>query len=167
MPKVNQYPHIAALLQPIDTGVDRKVWSISLTQVWTPFFTATNTSGQTAIDADAIGAPLRLQKDKDGTPKFNSNGRPVIRVVKELSDNIRVVRENFAQGLVNYARHIRDTMPDEYRAQVEAAQRAGEPVVSKDNADLQAYIQMIAEAQAEAQAEPQAEPEGERELVAV
>ena len=66
MPK-NPYSHITALLQPLSNGVDRKVWSISLAQVWTPFFPATNTSGQTAIDADAIGAPLRLQKDKDGT----------------------------------------------------------------------------------------------------
>ena len=155
MPKGNQYTHIDALLQPISSGTDRKVWSISLAQVWIPFFTATNTSGQTAIDADAIGAPLRLQKEKDGTPKFSKTGKPVIKVVRELSDNIRIVRENFAQGLVNYARHIGETMPDEYKAQVELAQKAGEPVVAKDSADLQAYILAVAEAQA--QAEPQEE----------
>ena len=45
----------------------RKVWSIDLETVWLPFYTATNTMGETHIAPDALGAPLRLAYDADGS----------------------------------------------------------------------------------------------------
>ena len=65
--------YIAALLQPQSSKpTGRKVWSIDLETVWLPFFTATNVTKATAIPADALGAPLRLQYEDDGEVKFSN-----------------------------------------------------------------------------------------------
>jgi hypothetical protein len=157
--------YISALVKPLPgRGSDRRAWSIPLAGVWLPFFTATNTAGETAIEAEALGAPLRLQYEKDGTPKFSQNGKPVIRIVKELADQIRIVRENFMAGLLSYAQTVRKTMPGEFKAQVEAAQKAGETITTKDAAALTAYFEVLKakaaadQAEAKGQAEPAPEP---------
>lgn len=160
--------YIARLLQPrSQQAADRRVWSIPLGGVWLPFFTATNTAGETSIPAEALGAPLRLAKDKDGTPKLSASGRPVFRVVREIADQVRLVRENFAAGLLAYAEGVRKAMPDQYKAQVEATRQAGEPIVQKDMDDLDAYIKAMTEAQAPDESETIPTPisEPEKELV--
>jgi len=161
--------YISALVKPLPgRGSDRRAWSIPLAGVWLPFFTATNTAGETAIEAEVLGAPLRLQYEKDGTPKFGQNGKPVIRIVKELSDHIRIVRENFMAGLLSYAESVKKAMPDEFKAQVEAAQKAGETITTQDAAALTAYFEVLKakaaadQAEAEAQAEPAPKPKGKR-----
>ena len=141
------------------------MWSIPLQGVWIPFFTATNTAGETAIDAETLGAPLRLQREKDGTPRFSKTGRPVIRVVKELSDQIRIVRENFAFGLLSYADTVQKARPKEYKAQVDASRKAGEPITQKDAVDLAEYLASM-KAEAVAETEAVAKTETEKELVA-
>ena len=140
----------------------RKVWSIDLETVWLPFYTATNTMGETHINPDALGAPLRLAYDADGSVKFSKSGRPVVKVAKELSDNIRLVRENFSASLISYATGVIAENPDGYKAQVETARQAGEPIVRKDNDKLQQAIakrveQELAEAKAQAEAEAKAQ----------
>ena len=61
--------YISALLQPRpERAADRRVWSIPVFGVWVPFFTATNTAGETHLSAEALGAPVRLAREKDGTP---------------------------------------------------------------------------------------------------
>ena len=159
--------YISALVKPLPgRGSDRRAWSIPLAGVWLPFFTATNTAGETAIEAEALGAPLRLQYEKDGTPKFSQNGKPVIRIVKELSEQIRLVRENFMAGLLSYAQTVQKAMPDEFKAQVEVAQKAGETITTKDATALTAYFEVLkakaaadqAEAKAEAETKPKAKP---------
>lgn len=157
--------YIADLLRPLpgpNTG-DRRVWSIPLQAVWLPFFTATNVAGQTHITAEALGAPLRLARASDGSVKFSQTGRPVVRVVKELSEHVRIVRENFVASLVHYAGQVQKGMTKEYRAQVEAARLAGEPI---HNADTQAVMDALkakteldTEASPEAQPAPQPQPE--------
>jgi hypothetical protein len=122
--------------------------------VWIPFFTATNAAGETAIPADALGCPLRLVKDKDGTPRFSPTGRPIIRVAKDLADQVRIVRENFTAGLLAYADTVRKGMPDAYKAQVEAAMKAGEPLAQKD-ADTLADYMAAQSGEAPTQAEPE------------
>jgi len=92
--------YIKALLVPNGRKpAGRKVWSIDLETTWLPFFTATNVMGETRIAPDALGAPLRLAYNADGSVKFSKTGRPVTKVVKELSDQIRMVRENFTASL--------------------------------------------------------------------
>ena len=150
-------------------GTDRRVWSIPLGGVWLPFFTATNTVGDTAIPAEVLGAPLRLQYNKDGTPKFSQSGRPVIRVVRELSEQIRIVRENFTAGLIAYATQVAQAMPDAYKAQVVAIQGAGHPIREKDAATLADYLekaQAAAAEELEKRAAAEKTPEKEREMVA-
>jgi len=139
----------------------RRVWSIDLETVWLPFFYATNTMGETNIPAEALGAPLRLAYNADGSVKFSKSGRPVTKVAKELSDNIRLVRENFTASLQSYANGVIAENPEAYKAQVEAAQKAGEPILTKDRHNLEQALakireQELAEAMAKAEAKPSA-----------
>ena len=142
--------YIKALLKPNGNKPQgRRVWSIDLEAVWLPFFLATNKMGDTAMSAEALGAPLRLAYDQDGTPKFGKTGRPVVRVVKEVADSVRLIRENFVAGLSDYTNEIVAECPDGYKAQVQAAQEAGGPIMLNDRAALLATI------------EPSGEPVGE------
>jgi len=136
----------------------RRIWSIDLETVWLPFFYATNTMGDTAIPADALGAPLRLAYNTDGSVKFSKTGRPVTKVVKELSDNIRMVRDNFTASLLSYANGVIAENPEGYKAQVEQARQAGEPIIARDNQNLNDAIAKMREAElAEAMAQAEAE----------
>jgi len=117
--------------------------------------------GDTAIPHDALGAPLRLAYNADGSVKFSKTGRPITKVAKELSDNIRMVRDNFTAGLVSYANGVINRKADEYRDLVELAKRAGEPILAKDKTSLeQALARQMEEAVAEATTAP-----AEREAV--
>ena len=165
--------YIKSLLIPNGKkATGRRVWSIDLETVWLPFFTATNTVGDTRIPHEALGAPLRLAYDPDGSVKFSKTGRPVVKVVKDLADVIRTVRENFTAGLQNYAEQVVTENPEGYQAEVEQARRAGEPIVVNDRQNLQqamlkAMEQAVAEAEAKAMTEPvakqgEAEPEARK-----
>ncbi|MDD5094113.1 MAG: hypothetical protein PHV74_07025 [Dehalococcoidia bacterium] len=140
--KTMQTPnYVKTLLEPATRKTaSRKVWSIDLEGVWLPFFTAANVQGQTAISRDVLGAPLRLAKAKDGTVKFSATGRPIIRVVSELSDQIRIVRENFTASLVTYASTVAKDNPDAYKSEVEACQHAGQPIIAQANLDIEMAI---------------------------
>lgn len=161
-PTVQTPPTISYLLQPIQGPIaDRRVWSIPLAGVWVPFFTAINATGETAMSAEALGAPLRLALDKDGTPRFSKSGRPVLRVVKELNDQVRIARDNFVNGLLSFTLAVKQGMPDAYKAQVAMAQKAGEPIVQKDMATLDAYIAATAPRGDGDGATPSVEPQKE------
>lgn len=136
----------------------RRVWSIDLETIWLPFFLAGNTNGDTSISADALGAPLRLAYNADGSVKFSKTGRPVTKVAKELSDNIRLVRDNFTASLLSYANGIITENPEGYKVQVEQAKQAGEPIITRDRQNLEEAIAEMREAElAEAMAQAQAE----------
>ncbi len=140
--------YIKALVTPKaqKAGTSRRVWSIDLETVWLPFFTATNTMGDTAIPHDALGAPLRLGYNKDGTVKFSLSGKPVIRVAKDLSDTVRMVRDNFTAGLMAYANGVITENPEAYKAEIAKSYEAGKPITARDNQMLQnAYSRMVAE----------------------
>ncbi|MFH1140367.1 MAG: hypothetical protein V1724_01560 [Chloroflexota bacterium] len=171
MAKFNVPIYIQNLMKPPAStpSSDRKVWSVPLNGVWLPFFTATNVTGASAISADVLGAPLRLAREQDGTPKFSSKGKPVIRVVRELSDQIKMVRENYVAALVQFAATVQKAMPEEYKAQVQAAHEAGAPIMEKDVEDLTAYMEALAAAANAAAPTPrtqEAEAPKDRELVA-
>ena len=135
----------------------RRVWSIDLETVWLPFFTATNTMGDTHIAPDALGAPLRLNYNQDGSVKFSKSGRPVIAVSKEIAQNVRLVRENFVAGLQDYANAVVTENPDGYKAMVEMAGKAGEPILVTDRRNLdKAMLERMEEAIAEAEANAEA-----------
>ncbi len=140
----------------------RRVWGIDLELVWLPFFLATNTMGDTAIPADALGAPLRLGYNADGSVKFSKTGRPITKVARDIADSVRLVKDNFTAGLLTYAKGVITDNPDGYSAQVETAKVAGEPIQTKDRANLdkalaEAREQAIAEAVAVAERKAKAE----------
>ena len=151
----------------------RRVWSIDLETVWLPFFTATNTMGDTRIAPDALGAPLRLAYAPDGSVKFSKSGRPVIAVSKEIAQNVRLVRENFVAGLQDYANAVVTENPDGYKAMVEMAGKAGQPILTTDRRNLdKAMAERMEEAIAEAEAHDKTEadtdkPKTKREREAV
>jgi len=162
---------IAKMLRPVATKPQgRKVWSIDLETVWIPFFTASNTVGDTSIPNDALGAPLRLAKDKDGSIRFNDAGRPVLKVAKELSKAVGDVRQNIIAELMAFPQIVYKAKPDEYKAQLELNHKAGQPIMDKMVTEIQQA--QIAAATAEAPAEsptgetPTEAPAQEKELVA-
>lgn len=159
--------YIKALVKPNGrkpTG--RRVWSIDLETVWLPFLTATNTMGDTVIPHEALGAPLRLAYNADGSVKFTKTGRPMVKVAKEVQDTVKMVRENFVAGLLSYANGVVAEMPDAYKAEVEANRQAGMPIADKDRQALELLALAMAEARAEPKAEPKAEAEREPEAEA-
>ena len=160
----NTPSYIKSLLAPnTKKPQGRKVWSIDLETVWIPFFTATNTVGDTAIPSDALGCPMRLAYDKTGAVRFSQSGRPVIRVAKELSDNVRLVRDNFTANLINFAGEVMRDNPDEYKTQLEQSNKAGLPIAQHDSKALSEALEMRAlEAETE---KAESQPEVARELV--
>jgi hypothetical protein len=167
---MNTPNYIQSLLAPnTKKPQGKKVWSIDLETVWLPFFTATNTMGDTAIPSDALGCPLRLAYDKAGAVRFSQSGRPVIRVAKEISDNVRLVRDNFTANLINYAGEVMNQNTEAYKAQIELAHKAGEPIYQHDRVELSEALEAQAQAVAEAkqEAEAKTETKTEREAVAV
>jgi len=140
--------YIATLLHPRpEKATDRRAWSIPVFGVWVPFFTATNTEGQTHISAETLGAPVRLARDSDGSVKFSKSGRPVLKLVKELGDQVKLVRDNFTAGLVSYAEGVLRANPDGYKAQAENARKKGEAIYKLE-------AKLLVPAEAEAPAEP-------------
>ena len=155
--------YIKALLLPTNGNKPRarRVWGIDLETVWLPFFTATNTMGDTAIPADALGAPLRLGYAADGSVKFTKSGRPQLKVAKDIADSVRLVKDNFTAGLLAYANGVIADNPDGYKAQIELAREAGEPILSKDRANLsKAMADAVAQGVAEAEGKAKAKAKG-------
>jgi len=169
---MNTPSHISALLQPTASKpTGRKVWSIDLETVWIPFFLATNTTKATAIPSDALGAPMRLAYDKDGEVKFTKSGRPSMKVATEVAAQVKTVRENFVANLQSFTGKVRTQEKDAFKTEVEAAQKAAEPIAQKMDDDLtMAYLRLQEKAECEAQAqaatEAPIEAETEKEPVA-
>lgn len=157
--------YIKSLLSPNGKKpAGRKAWSIDLETVWIPFFTATNTVGETQLPSDSLGAPLRLAYEADGSVRFSKTGRPINKVVKPLAEAIRMVRDNFSAGLLGYTEQVIAKDKAGFRRQVELARKAGSPIVSKDrinlsNAMAEAMADALAKAEAEAEAVAVAKPE--------
>jgi len=140
--------YIVALLKPNGSKpVGRRVWSIDLESVWLPAFTAMNVMGETRIPHEALGAPLRLAYNADGTVKFSKTGRPVVKVVKDIADSVKLIRENLVAGLIAHAHAVATAYPDEYKAEAMANHEAGWPIVEKDRNALTNAV--IAEAEAD------------------
>lgn len=164
---MNETPsYIKSLLTPTTKRPQgRKVWSIDLETVLLPFFSATNTTGDTAIPNDALGCPLRLAYDKTGAVRFSQAGRPLVRVAKEIGDSVRVMRDNFTANLLNYAGSVIKDNPEEYKAQIEASRKAGEPIHKFDAIQLDKALKAKAEALAKANAVAEAEAANKAEAV--
>ena len=145
----------------------RRVWSIDLETTWLPFFTATNVMGDTAIPADALGCPIRLAYDKDGSVKFSKTGRPVSRVARPIRDNVTLIRQNFEAHIQQYAEQVAESRQKDYTKQIEQATIAGKPIIAHDKAELDKAVQLQLEEamrQAEAETTPEA-PEAKKDLV--
>ena len=84
----------------------------------------------------------------------------MLRLVKEFSDQVRMVRENFQAGLLSYAENIQRAMPDAYKAQTDAARKKGEVIYQMDAKVLTEALEVAEKAEAEParDAEPVAVP---------
>ena len=157
---ITRNPYISSLLTPRpQKASDRRSWGIPVAGVWVPFFTATNASGETHISNETLGYPVRLAKDSDGAIKLGKTGTPMLRTVKELGDQVRLVRENFQAGLVAHAESVQRDNPDAYKAQAEANAKAGQVVYALDKKALDDFIAEAQGDNGEAPTEAPAEPE--------
>ena len=148
-------PLISSLIKPCPKAEgDKRAWSIPVFGVWVPFYTAKNATGEAHISHEALGAPVRLAKDGDGSIKFTKSGRPALKLVKELADQVRIVKDNLVASLVTDTQNIRQAMPDAYKAQVEANQKAGEAIYRLEQMTLTNYLETKVEANAEPAKEP-------------
>lgn len=144
--------YVKALLRPNGgKPKGRRVWSIDLETVWLPFFTASNLMGETAIAHDALGAPLRLAYEADGSVKFSKTGKPVIKVVSDVADSVKMVRENLVAGLMAFTHEVATENPEGYKAEIEANADAGAPILTKDGQALSNAIAAISEAMLKAE----------------
>jgi hypothetical protein len=142
---------IKVMLTPtLKKGGDKRAWSIPVTTTWVPFFTATNVKGLTTIEPDVLGAPLRLAKNEDGSIKFTKAGRPMTKVHPILAEQVKVARENYEADLLAFAGNVAREMPGKYKAQVELAQRAAEPVTAQMDQDVDDFLAKLAAEQAAA-----------------
>jgi len=124
--------------------------------------------GDTAIPYDALGSPIRLAYDKDGSVKFSKSGRVVTKVVKPIADSVTLIRQNFVANLQQYAEQVATDREEDYAKQIEMATIAGKPIIAHDRIELDKAIQLqVAEAmrQAEAEAETTEVAEPTPELV--
>lgn len=127
--------------------------------------------GDTAIPLDALGCPIRLAYDKDGSVRFGRTGRPVTKVAKPISDTASLVRQNFVANLVQYSEQVASAKKQEYATLVGLCAKAGHPIMSHDEAELSKAIQLqIEEAMREAEQAPEvasevAQAEKEKEAV--
>jgi len=145
----------------------KKSWGIDLETTWLPFFTATNAMGQTAIPSASIGCPLRLGYDKTGEVRFSQNGKPVIRIDKDISDSVKMVRDNMVANLHAYTGKVIAEHSDNYKAVVETSKKAGEPVYQHDKTQLAlaiARLEAIAKVEAEVKAEVEAKAKAKAEV---
>lgn len=177
MNKLKETPnYIKNLLLPTTKSpTGRRVWSVDLETVWLPFFMATNIMGDTALPYDALGCPIRLAYDKDGSVKFGKTGRPVTRVAKPLADSVTLIRQNFVANLQQYAEQVATDRQGDYAKLVEMAHNAGQPIIAHDRQELDKAIQLqLQEAMRQSEEVAQKEatqeattPTPEEELVAV
>jgi hypothetical protein len=135
---------------------ERKVWSIGLESTLIPFFTATNATGRTKIDRDAIGSPLRLAYDQDNSVKFSKNGKPIIKVAKPIADEVKNMRVNFIANLQAFTQSVKAENAEAYNSEAIACMEAGKPIFDRDQANLN-LINKAIEAEAKAKAEAEAE----------
>jgi len=170
----NTPSYIKSLLMPNGKkSGGRRVWSIDMETVWLPLLHATNVMGDTAIPAEALGAPIRLSYDKDGGVKFAKSGRPVTKVVKEISQTVTLIRENLVANLQDYTNQVAESKPKEYKVSITSALKAGRPILDNDKAELSKAVQAQldeamrkAEYESEAEAPPvEAPPEREKQAV--
>lgn len=98
---------------------EKRAWSIGVQSVWVPFYMATNAAGLTEIDPESLAHPVEIAYGKDGLPRFTEDGRPVMRVNKTLSGQVRTARENYEAQLREFVHNIQGEMPDAFKAQVD------------------------------------------------
>lgn len=131
-------------------AAEKKLWSIPLYTTLLPFMKTTNAAGVTKIDHAAIGAPLRVARDKDtGEAKFSKTGRIIIRVAPEVNDAVKVMRDLYIATLNQTTADFQKENPEAYAAEDAACVKAGNPVIMVDNVDIDAYNARLEAAKAD------------------
>jgi len=148
--------YIKQLLQPNGSKKQgRRVWSIDLETVWLPLLHATNVMGDTAVPCEALGAPIRLAYNKDGSVKFSASSRPITKVAKEITQIVTLIRENMVANLQDFTTQVAEGKATQYKASVTTALKAGKPILDRDRIELDNAIKaQIEQALREAESQP-------------
>lgn len=116
---------------------DRRQWGFGLNTFWVPLMTALNVEGVTAIPSDALGAPLRLRRDKEtGEVKFGNNGKPSTYVAVPIAEEVRAQMEAYEQRGLQHVADVAKANAEQYSNEVRLAIEAGAPIMAKDQDDL-------------------------------
>ena len=140
---------VRSMLKPtLRKGGDKRAWSIPVATTWVPFFTATNVKGHTAIEPDVLGAGNGPDCGQGLQIQFDKAGRPRTKVHPVLAEHVKVARENYEADLLAFAGNVAREMPGKYKAQVELAQRAAEPVTAQMDKEVDDFLANLAAEQA-------------------
>lgn len=122
---------------------DRKSWSIPLNSVLIPFFTASNVVGNTSVSREALGHPIRLATDTDGNVRFSKKGMPVYKIAKDITDSVKVIRENFIANMVDFANDVANgkETTELYVSEAKASVEAGNTLKAHETVTLAKAIQ--------------------------
>ena len=60
----------------------------------------------------------------------------MIRIAKDISDNVKLVRDNFIAGLQAYANDTAKELPEAYQESINTAVKAGKPIIDRDLIEL-------------------------------
>lgn len=157
--------YIVSLLapRPVQAKSTRRVWGMSLQDVVLPFLVASNVTGNTAIPHDALGAPVRLAYDKDGSVKFSKAGKPTTRVAKPITDAVNLMRDNMVASLQSFTGEVVKAHKEDYVKEVAACTKAGKPVHEHDERNLRTAMaaRQAAEMAAQIESIPE-QPETEK-----
>ena len=131
--------YIQSLLMPVNDAKvnDRRLWAIPLQTVWVPFFIASNVMGNTQINPEALGAPLRLAYNSDGSVKYSKSGKPVFKVAPELATQVKLVRANFIAQIQSFTNMVASAKAEEFKAEVTKSQQAGQAIINRDRLALE------------------------------
>ena len=153
-----------------DKTKDRTVWGLPLNGLWIPFFMGTNAVGESNIDSGSLGCPLRLSVDKkSGDPKLKDDGSARYTVDKAISKAVTGVKDNIAFGLMAFTETVKKTHAEQYKVQVDAAQKAGEKIREHEFTTLTKYLaelDAVAKTATETQSPANPVETQEKELVA-
>lgn len=124
------FDYITAVMQDNrpEKTVSKRVWGIPL-DTWIPFFVAGRVKGVAAaleLSPEGLAVPVRKVYDEQtGDLRFTKTGRPMERVVKEISKAVGVARDNYVAALQAQTAQVRESDPEGYMFEVGSIQTAG------------------------------------------
>lgn len=155
----------SSLAPPPARSISKRAWGFDVGTFWVPVITAAKVEHNPAVadvSDEAAGAYIVANRDKAGELRINSKGLYSRRIHPDIRRFVLCQQKAYEQAMLVKVGTVMDEQADAYKAQVEAQQRAGRPIVEQDEADIadyDAWVKAEAEFLAELKAKAKAETE--------